>query len=178
LNVTRDVSHLCLSPVMLWLRLLFESWKVTGCQGWIRSQQNLSKDDGKHCILRFIKLLSWTGTKKNFLTSGTCQLYVFTKTLIKLTVAVIESYHCCQLHTEFWNRGSTGSIVSDYGLEDRAIGVRSPAGAKDSSSNLCVQTGSGAHPASCTIGTGGPFPGGKTRTGSDADHSPPSSAEV
>jgi hypothetical protein len=30
--------------------------------------------------------------------------------------------------------------VSDYGL-DRAIGVRSPAGAKDFSSSLCVQTG-------------------------------------
>jgi hypothetical protein len=29
------------------------------------------------------------------------------------------------------------SIVSDYGLDDRAIGVRSPAGAKDFSSNLC-----------------------------------------
>jgi hypothetical protein len=29
------------------------------------------------------------------------------------------------------------------------------------SSSLCVQTGSGAHPASCTIGTGGPFPGVK-----------------
>jgi hypothetical protein len=26
---------------------------------------------------------------------------------------------------------SSGSIVSDYGLDDRAIGVRSPAGAKD-----------------------------------------------
>jgi hypothetical protein len=60
-----------------------------------------------------------------------------------------------------------------YGLDDRAIGVRSPAGAKDFSSSLCVQTGSGAHPASCTMGTGG-----KARPGSDADHSPPSSAEV
>jgi hypothetical protein len=30
--------------------------------------------------------------------------------------------------------GSSGSIVSDYGLDDRAIGVRSPAGAKDLSS--------------------------------------------
>jgi hypothetical protein len=49
---------------------------------------------------------------------------------------------------------------------------RSPAGAKDFSSILCVQTGSGAHPASCTMGTGGSFPGG------DADNSPPSSAEV
>jgi hypothetical protein len=76
------------------------------------------------------------------------------------------------------SRGSSGSIVSDYGLDDRAIEVRSPAGAKDSSSNLCVQTGSGAHPASCTMGTGGPFPGGKARPGRNADHSLPSSAEV
>jgi len=63
--------------------------------------------------------------------------------------------------------------VSQYGLDDRAIGVRSPARTKDFSSNLCVQTGSGAHPASCTMGTGG-----KAWPGRDADHSPPSSAEV
>jgi hypothetical protein len=68
--------------------------------------------------------------------------------------------------------------VSDYGLDDRATVVRSPAGAKDFSSNPCVQTGSGAHPASCTMGTGGPFSGGKARPGRDADHTPPSSAEV
>jgi hypothetical protein len=40
-----------------------------------------------------------------------------------------------------------------------------------SSSSLCVQIGSGAHPASCTVGTGGPFPGTKARPGRDADHS-------
>jgi hypothetical protein len=68
--------------------------------------------------------------------------------------------------------------VSDYGLDDRAIEVRSPAGAKDFSSNLCVQTDSGAHPAFCTMGTGGPFPGAKTRPGRDADHSHLSSAVV
>jgi hypothetical protein len=68
--------------------------------------------------------------------------------------------------------------VSGYGLDDRPIKVRSPAGAKDFSSNLCVQTGSGANPASCTMSTGGPFPGGKARPGRDADHSPLSSAEV
>jgi hypothetical protein len=76
------------------------------------------------------------------------------------------------------SRVSSGSIVSDYGLDDRAIGVRTPAGAKDFSSSLSVQTGSGAHPASCTMGTGGPFPGVKARPGRDADHSPPSSAKV
>jgi hypothetical protein len=68
--------------------------------------------------------------------------------------------------------------VSDYGLDDRAIGVRSPAGAKDFSSSLCVQTGSEAHSASCPMDTEGPFPGGKAQPGRDADHSPPSSAEV
>jgi hypothetical protein len=76
------------------------------------------------------------------------------------------------------SRGSSGSIVSDYGLDDRAIWVRSQAGAKDFSSSLFVQTGSGAHPAYCPMGTGGPFSGGKARPGRDADHSPPSSAEV
>jgi hypothetical protein len=69
-------------------------------------------------------------------------------------------------------RVSSGSIESDYGLDDLEIGVRSPAGAKDFSYSLCVQIGSGAHPASCTMGTGGPFPGAKARPGRDADHSP------
>jgi hypothetical protein len=68
--------------------------------------------------------------------------------------------------------------VSDYGLDDRAIEVRSPTGGEDFSSNPCVQTGSGAHPASYPKGTGGPFPGGKAWPGRDADHSPPSSAGV
>jgi hypothetical protein len=78
----------------------------------------------------------------------------------------------------FFHRVCSGSIVSDYGLDDRAIRVRSPAEAKNFSSNLCVQIGCGAHPASCTMGTGGPFPGGKARLGRDSDHSPLSSAEV
>jgi hypothetical protein len=77
------------------------------------------------------------------------------------------------------SRINSGSIVSDYGLDDRAIGVRSPAGVKDFSCSLFVQTGSGTHPASCTMGKGGgPFPGAKARPGRDADHSPPSCAEV
>jgi hypothetical protein len=43
-----------------------------------------------------------------------------------------------------------------YGLDDRAIEVRSLAEAKDFSSSLFVHTGSGAHPASFTMGTEGP----------------------
>jgi hypothetical protein len=43
---------------------------------------------------------------------------------------------------------------------------------EDFFSSLCVQTGSGAHPASCPMRTGGPFPGCKARPGHDADHLP------
>jgi hypothetical protein len=75
-------------------------------------------------------------------------------------------------------RGSSVSIVSGYGLDDRAIGIRSQAVAKDFSSSLCVQTGSGATQPPVQSVPGGPFPGGKARPGRDADHSPPSSAEV
>jgi hypothetical protein len=74
--------------------------------------------------------------------------------------------------------GLASCIVPDYGLDDRAIGVRSPAGAEDFSSSLCVQTGSGAYSPSCTMDTGVLFPGVKARPGRDADYSPPSSAEV
>jgi hypothetical protein len=70
------------------------------------------------------------------------------------------------------SRGSSGGIVSDYGLDNRAIEVRSPTGQR------IFLLASWAHPASYPMGTGGPFPGGKARPGRDADHSPPSSAEV
>jgi hypothetical protein len=58
------------------------------------------------------------------------------------------------------------------------IGFRSPTEAEDSSFSPCVQTGSGAHPASYPMGTGGPFPGSKARPGRDANNSPPSNAKV
>jgi hypothetical protein len=74
--------------------------------------------------------------------------------------------------------GSSVDIVSDYGLDDRAIEVRSPERRKDFSSSLCVQTGSGAHPGSCIVRTRGTFPGAKARPGHDSDHSSPSCAEV
>jgi hypothetical protein len=76
-----------------------------------------------------------------------------------------HSHTAQEVFFETRSRVSSGSIVSDYGLDDRAIEVRFPAGAKDFSSNPCVQTGSGAHPASCTMGSGGPFPGGKSAAG-------------
>jgi hypothetical protein len=73
------------------------------------------------------------------------------------------------------SRGSSGSIVSDYGLDDRGS---IPDRGRGFSSSLCVQIGYGAHPSCYQMSTGGSFPGGKARPGRDADHSPASSAEV
>jgi hypothetical protein len=58
------------------------------------------------------------------------------------------------------------------------VGAISPTEAEDFSSNLFVQTGSGAHPASCTYGSGVSFPAGKTLSECGADHSPPSSTKL
>jgi hypothetical protein len=81
--------------------------------------------------------------------------------------------------SEIGEPGSAVSIVFLYGLDDRAIEVGFPAEAKGFfSSDLCAQTGYGAHTASCTVGTGGPFPGTKVRAGRDSHHSSPLSAEV
>jgi hypothetical protein len=66
------------------------------------------------------------------------------------------------------------SVVYDYGLDGQGS---IPDRGRGFYSDLCVQTGSAAHPASCTAGTGGSFPGGKARPRRDADHSPHSSAE-
>jgi hypothetical protein len=92
---------------------------------------------------------------------------------------------CCENSTEALgnkdaqgSRCSSVSILSDYGLDDRAIEVQSLAEAADFSSSLCVQTGCEAHPVSYPVDTGGPFPGGKARLGRDDELSPPFSAEA
>ena len=72
----------------------------------------------------------------------------------------------------FCGPGSSVGIATGYGLD--GPGIESRWGARFSPP---VQTGPGAHPASCTMGTGF-FPGGKERPGRDADPSPPSSAVV
>jgi hypothetical protein len=57
------------------------------------------------------------------------------------------------------SRGSSGSIVSDYGLDDRVIEFDPRQGQRILSSSPCIQTGSEAHPASYPMGTGGLSPG-------------------
>jgi hypothetical protein len=96
--------------------------------------------------------------------------------------SVAESQKNPEVHICFEERSSrlrgnktsrSRVALSGCELDNRAIKVRSPAETRDFSSSPCVQTGSGAHPASYPIGTRGPFPGCKEQPGSDADHSHP-----
>jgi len=64
---------------------------------------------------------------------------------------------------EVYQPGSSVGIATDYGL--------------DGSGSNPVQTGPGAHPASCKMGTGS-FLGRKVQPGRAADHSLPSSVAV
>jgi hypothetical protein len=72
---------------------------------------------------------------------------------------------------------SSVGITTGYRL-DYQIGVRLPEGYGNFSLHHRVQIGSGAHPASYPIGTGGALSLGVKRPGREADHSPQSSAEV
>jgi hypothetical protein len=63
------------------------------------------------------------------------------------------------------SRGSSVSIVSDYGLDDQVMEVRSRQRQEDFSFNLCFQTGSRTHPSSCSVCTEGIFSGVKRGLG-------------
>jgi hypothetical protein len=69
-------------------------------------------------------------------------------------------------------------IATGYGLDDPGGGgSSSPVRVKKVSLLHIVQTGSGVHPTSYKMGTGGSFQGVK-RQEHEADHSSPTSAEV
>jgi hypothetical protein len=74
------------------------------------------------------------------------------------------------------SRDRSVAIATVYGMDEGRVGVRVPVGLEFSLLHV-AQTGSGAHPASYPMGTGGSFPSVK-RPGREADHSPPASAEV
>jgi hypothetical protein len=139
-----------------WLRigtgggLLWVRWWTFG---FLRHRVSLSKSSGPHNSEYEDDSLLW---------------YCTSVTVVQLTWD----------YTAQWQTGVAVSIASGYRLDDQAIEAQSLAVARDFSSSLCVQTGSGAHPASCPVGTGGPFPGGNAQPGYDADHSPPSSADI
>jgi hypothetical protein len=78
---------------------------ITEFKKGYQPKTNLVKDEsgGKYCILRYRKLLRWSGTKKNCLTVErvNCRTYS-QKRVIKLSVVIIEANHYCQLHTKFY----------------------------------------------------------------------------
>jgi len=76
------------------------------------------------------------------------------------------------LYFQCFGPGSVAGIATGYGLDSPGIESR-----WEARFSAPVQTCPGAHPPSCTMGTGS-FPGGKERPGRDADPSPPSSAVV
>jgi len=83
------------------------------------------------------------------------------------------SYVKCEVNNKYiYCRGTGGSVGIATELRARRSGNRTPVWARFSAP---VHTGPGAHPVSCTMGTGS-FPGGKERPGRDADPSPSSSA--
>jgi hypothetical protein len=96
-------------------------------------------------------------------------LTVFSVT-IQVPVCWLISKWLCWLEL-----GSSVTVVSGWATGLSRFDPRQRR--QDSSCSLCVQTCSEVHPASCTMGAGGPFRGAKARTGRDADHSHPSSRE-
>jgi hypothetical protein len=78
----------------------------------------------------------------------------------------------------FKSRDSSVSIALGYGLDDRGCRVRFPAGTGNFSLHHRVQDGSGAHPASYPMGARCGLSMGVKWPGREANHSPPSSAEV
>jgi hypothetical protein len=81
---------------------------------------------------------------------------------IRMYVTYIQNVRnfVCFLYTYFKSRDSSVGIATGYGLDDRGSRFRFPAGAGNFSLHWRVQTGSGAHPTSYPMGTGGCLPGG------------------
>jgi hypothetical protein len=79
--------------------------------------------------------------------------------VVDRTRAILEESLRCLGETEYCN----GHIFAEDGSKSHCIWIQISVihhFLKKFSCILCVQTGSWAHPASCTMVTGGPFPGG------------------
>jgi hypothetical protein len=74
-------------------------------------------------------------------------------------------------------RDSSVGIATGYGLDDPGGGSSSPGRVKNFHLYISSRPALGSTPTSYKMGTGGSFPGVK-RQGREADHSPPTSAEV
>jgi hypothetical protein len=113
---------------------------------------------------------SLSGCKKQLTGSLTMQdIYI---TEIKVHTIYHEIFQL-RMDVYDWSWGS--SVMPDYRLDGRRS---SPRQSQRIFPLTSVSRPAEAHTSSLPMGTGGPFPRGKPRPERDADHSPPSSAEV
>jgi hypothetical protein len=130
-------------------------------------------------IRRVIKLTSNYRGMSLLLTTYRILSNIHLLSLTPYIKEIIGNHQCGFQHNQpttdqIWRWASWVQCLT-YGLDDLDL---IPAGAKDFSSSLCIQTGSGAHPTSYPIGPRYAFPRAKAWPGHNANHSPPSSAEV
>jgi hypothetical protein len=88
-----------------------------------------------------------------------------------------HKWNCILFYQLLKSWDNSVSITTGYGLDDLMIRVWFPKGIGNFSLWHCVQTGSGAHPASCPVDTGALSMRVK-QPGHEADHSPPSNAKI
>jgi hypothetical protein len=106
--------------------------------------------------------------------------------LIKMQYVVLKGgTEALRSGSKYWLLASVMSwdssvgIAAGYVLDDPIIGVRFPAGTGNFSLRHRVQTCSGTHPASYSMGTVGSFTGrGVKRPEREVDYSPPSNTMV
>jgi hypothetical protein len=120
--------------------------------------------------LSFIFILHFRSTPRNLDINTMKQVFINKPVVTRLSNPSFSVMQCFIAACITTHHSSDG-IVTDYGLDGPRIEFRW--GARFFAH---VQTGPGAHPASCTMDTGS-FPGVK-RPGRGADHPPPCSAEV
>jgi hypothetical protein len=102
--------------------------------------------------------------------------------MVKVNLSLCLIKHCnlwCNIkkHCFYKSHDSSVGIVLGYGLDNQGSRTQFLVGAGNFSLHHHVQTTSGAHPASYPRGTRALSLGVKW-VGHEADHSPPSSAEI
>jgi hypothetical protein len=94
---------LVLDPSSLDVEILITTLKKNKSPGRVEIRTELIQARGKILLSAIHKVIILFGIRKNCLINGgSLILYLFAKTSIQLTVIIIVSYHCYQLHTKFY----------------------------------------------------------------------------
>jgi hypothetical protein len=81
-------------PTPFELRLVLKTWKGTNRKELIQAGDETLRYESHTSLILF-------GRRKNCMSRGrSLLLYRFTRSVIKLTAVIVETYHCYQLHIE------------------------------------------------------------------------------